>query len=517
MDAVADPHWKLLPHGRFRVRVLIALIQHHWFIRLRWVFATLATLLLLFERLGPGGEGRPWVLWVVVGAIFVVNAGWTLVGRSLRSVFASAESASGIVVRDVVVFVNAQMAVDIFLLTMILRFSGGVENPMAVFYLFHMLIAALLLKPLNALVQGAWALALYAALGIGECVEWIRPPYPFVGGVAANGLHTNWTYVLTGIAVLAAGIVGTLYFTLQISLRLDEQEAELLRSNDALRQSREAIEKLQDKRLRFLRTAAHQLKSPLTGIEMLAGLIRDGVVGADGVVHIVQRIIGRCREAIVQVGELLTLARIEQSSATRHRPSVTRVIEALEAIAARYRPQAEAKELCLATRFDLVEQALIAVERRDFEDCVGNLVDNAVKYTPAGGTVTLAAETQQGLLRLTVRDTGMGIATESLEEIFEPYHRGNAALAANIPGTGLGLSVVREVAEQAGGRIEVHSREGEGSEFVLLLPLAGPPTSAEKTGSSEPDVELEGKRGDGRAEDGEDIGCSIASSPGKAC
>jgi signal transduction histidine kinase len=74
-------------------------------------------------------------------------------------------------------------------------------------------------------------------------------------------------------------------------------------------------------------------------------------------------------------------------------------------------------------------------------------------------------------VRIEIRDNGMGIAGSSLESIFEPFHRGNEALAANIPGSGLGLTIVREIVEQARGRITVTSQPGQGSEFVLWFPL----------------------------------------------
>ncbi len=502
--------WTMMPHGGFRVRVLVALISHQWFIRLRWIFVLATLLLLQVERFHDGGVDRPALMWMAAVALGVVNLAWTGIGRRLsRGLDADAERSDD-ALRRVVAFINAQMAVDIFVLTVLLRCSGGVENPMAIFYLFHTLIAALLLKPLNALLQGSWALAMFATLGLGECFGWITPHYPFVAAQAASATHTDVLSVLVSVGVLAAGIVGTLYFTLQISSRLDEQERELFETNVALRKSREDVIRLQEKRARFLRTAAHQLKTPLTGIEMLAGLIRDGVVAGDAVPSMVGRIIRRCQEAIVQVTELLTLERIERAA---HEPRTIDGVEvrpALERLAARYRGQARAKGLTFESRISLnegtappdegghaeveadrtersagasakgkrrrgeraVARGRIGVERRDFEDCVGNLLDNAIKYTREGGSVTLTASDLDGGLQLSVADTGIGIPDEAMDNLFEPFHRGNAALAEGIAGSGLGLTIVREVVQQARGRIDVRSPEGGGAEFVLWFPWA---------------------------------------------
>jgi signal transduction histidine kinase len=105
------------------------------------------------------------------------------------------------------------------------------------------------------------------------------------------------------------------------------------------------------------------------------------------------------------------------------------------------------------------------------DELVGNLVDNAVRYTPAGGTVTVEVDSIEGEAAVSVRDTGPGISPEDLERIFEPFYRGSAQ--KNIPGTGLGLPIVKRIAERHGGRVEVQTALGKGSTFRVFLPRAG--------------------------------------------
>jgi signal transduction histidine kinase len=470
----------MFPHGRFRARALIAIIRGQWFIRLRWMFLIAASALLILDRIHLPDFKRPWAVAICIGLVGVVNFIWWLVGRHLlgevyRGVGPSAENLS-----RVVSFLNAQMTVDLLLLTGILRFSGGIENPMAIFYLFHMLISALLLRPLNAALQGCWALFLYGGLAIGECAGLITPHYPFLNWAAELEIHSDWSYVFTAIGVLGAGIFGTLYFTLQISSRLDDQERELFEANRALEQSQEALQELQARRSRFMQTAAHQLKSPLTGIEMLADLIRNGVVESAGVPDVVRRIIKRCQEAIVQVTELLTLARIGDAAPTRHEKASTDPRSVVEKIVVRFTEQAQAKDIKLEVDFAHATGARARVEQRDLEDCVSNLLDNAIKYTADGGSVSVTTSSTPQRLSISVKDTGMGIAEEQVDSIFDPFRRGNLALAANIPGSGLGLAIVREVIEQAHGNVDVRSTVGKGSEFTLSFPRQDAPGSREK-------------------------------------
>jgi signal transduction histidine kinase len=110
-------------------------------------------------------------------------------------------------------------------------------------------------------------------------------------------------------------------------------------------------------------------------------------------------------------------------------------------------------------------------DQSSLDELVGNLVDNAVRYTPAGGLVTVEVDATESGAVIFVRDTGPGIAEEDREHIFEPFYRGHAQ--KNIPGTGLGLPIVKRIAERHGGRVEVRTAPGEGTEFRVFLPRAG--------------------------------------------
>ncbi len=473
----------LFPHGQFRSAVLLGMIRHRWFIRLRWIIVGIVLGLLALEAalITPSETfHRPRAVFITMMALVLVNLAWSLVGRLAFPFKANqaAESSRQLnpspkPLRRVTLFANAQMIVDLLFLTVLLRYLGGVVNPMALFYLFHMLIAALLLRPLNALLQGAWALLLYGALTVGECTGWVQPHYPLLPATVQAGLHTQWEYVAAAIGALAAGVFGTLFFTLQISAGLDKQECTLQETHGALSRSQESLRNLHVRRSRFLQTAAHQLKSPLATIETLAGLLRDRSPVDTQVRDLISRIIERCRTGTEQVSELLTLERIEQADTGRHESAATDVGEVARLAAVPFAERASAKGIRLiidAPSQDDSGTLAAAVDRRDLDDCIANLLDNAVKYTPAGGEVRLQVFADKRDVYVSVKDTGMGIAESSPDDLFDPFRRGNAALAAAIPGSGLGLTIVREVLEQCGGGVNVRSSPGRGAEFVLRLP-----------------------------------------------
>jgi signal transduction histidine kinase len=102
---------------------------------------------------------------------------------------------------------------------------------------------------------------------------------------------------------------------------------------------------------------------------------------------------------------------------------------------------------------------------------VTNLIDNAIKFSPANSTVTVSAHTDAPAMVIEVADQGNGISPEYLSSIFEKFYRVPRVTDVDVPGTGLGLALVREVAELHGGRVSVESRLGAGSVFSLCLPL----------------------------------------------
>jgi signal transduction histidine kinase len=461
---------------------LVTMLRLHWFTRLRWVFLAVAVVVLALEHIALPDVQRPVLgLTVVLVLLGGVNLAWMLFSHLLFRRFR--EEAAGDPQRFVELFANAQVSVDLFLLTCILRFVGGAENPMAIFYLFHMAITALLLRRWQAILQGVWAVALYAALAIGEWRAWIAPHYSFLPQCPGH-LYAEPEFVLASVVVLACGVFGTLFFTLQIAGRLRRREQTLREVNEALHQSQIAIRHLQQRRSRFMQTAAHQLKSPLTVIQTLTELIRGNVVPPEKVPETCTKIVQRCREGIAQVTELLTLARVQEADPARHERSEANVRAVIVSLCEHFKPVAEEKHVALTWQVPEDRELRLNVDPQDLSDCVGNLIENAIKYTPGPGSVTVSVTSgslDEALeeVSIAVADTGMGINPEILASkdgvpdhapIFDAFRRGENALTAGIPGTGLGLSIVREIVEQAGGRVRVTSCPGEGSTFTITFP-----------------------------------------------
>lgn len=454
-----------------------------WFVRLRWMFVFASCAVLAVERAIEPSMQRPAPLFAALATLAVVNVAWWGLARRLERSGAGDEPVRRPSRRILLAFAHAQMAVDLLILTAILRYSGGIENPLAVFYVFHMALGSLMLPAGHAASQGAWAILLYAGLALGELRGVIAPHYPLFASLARLDAHSNAAYVGAAIGAMACGIFGTLYLAGCMSRRLRRREDQLRRANEALRMSQTAIHDLQQRRSRFMQTAAHRLKSPLATIHTLAGLVRDDIVHGPDARGICERISRCCDEGIEHVGELLTLARVQDADPQRHRQAQADVCAVVADQCRRFQTVAEGRGVSLEWHAPAGEDLRVHVDPRDLADCIGSLIDNAVKYTPAAGAVSVRVErgetagTADRFVVVHVDDTGMGFDVGAVDavqadgaSIFDAYRRGNNALAAGISGSGLGLAIVRVVVEQAGGRIDVQSAPGRGTRFALSLP-----------------------------------------------
>jgi len=170
------------------------------------------------------------------------------------------------------------------------------------------------------------------------------------------------------------------------------------------------------------------------------------------------------------IGDYLDIARLEMGKTPlRHVP--LRIESVLERSLLLFEPLAQEKSIRLLRCFDhnlppmLGDADLLA---RVF----GNLVSNALKYSPAGTEVKAAVNAADGQIRVSVEDRGYGIPEEDMERIFQKFYRIPRLQDADVPGTGLGLTFVREIVELHGGTVTVHSTPGEGSVFTVCLPCA---------------------------------------------
>ena len=228
------------------------------------------------------------------------------------------------------------------------------------------------------------------------------------------------------------------------------------------------VRRLETVRQDFISNISHELRTPLASLKALTETLRDGALEDP---KAAPRFLGRIEtevDALTQMAtELLELSRIESGQVPLQRKAVP--AEAL-LLSAAERMHAQVERAGLILRLD-PPQAITEVwaDPPRLEQVLVNLIHNAVKFTPPGGEVVLAAQTEPGFVRFSVRDSGVGIPADDLERIFERFYKADRARSGG--GTGLGLSISRHLVEAHGGRIWAESTEGQGSTFYFTIPV----------------------------------------------
>jgi signal transduction histidine kinase len=227
-----------------------------------------------------------------------------------------------------------------------------------------------------------------------------------------------------------------------------------------------ALKNLDELRTRMLRMASHDLKNPLSVIKGYAELMLEE--DRDPVQHkMLSHILNSSNRMFALIGELLDSDRARLGQLKLLRLNLKSLVEAT---ATEFKIQIEDKKQVLTIK--LADSALwVMGDEPQLHEAIGNLISNAIKYTPEGGSITVAALGQQRKVQIMVIDTGIGIPKESQQNLFQPYYRVKSEATANITGTGLGLSIVKGVVDSHGGRIWIESEEGKGSKFFIELPL----------------------------------------------
>ncbi|MGB0113571.1 MAG: ATP-binding protein [Ilumatobacteraceae bacterium] len=217
----------------------------------------------------------------------------------------------------------------------------------------------------------------------------------------------------------------------------------------------------------FVTNISHELKTPVGAVAVLAEALIDEP-DAEVVQRLAERLVEEAHRVVQTIDDLLRLSQIESA------PLVDGVVDlnaVVQQAVARGRSVASGRGVSITT-LDPVAALSIRGDERQLVSAVGNLVENAVKYSNEGGVVQVRTRVDANTVEVMVADQGIGIPGRDLDRIFERFYRVDRARSRETGGTGLGLSIVRHVASNHGGEVLVSSHEGEGSTFVLRLPAA---------------------------------------------
>ena len=359
---------------------------------------------------------------------------------------------------------NFQITIDLILLTYFIHFSGGIENPFIFYFIFHMVIASILLTKKAAYFQATLAILLLSGILFGEQTG-ILPHYHLAGFVLDRVTSSSLYNGLGIYFVFSTTVYLTVYMATSIVDRLREGEEELAIANTKLEE--------QDRlKSQYVLMVSHDLQASLSTIQSCLKVVltklTDGI--ADKPREMIARAEERTRHLLDFVKDLLNLSRIRAArEIEKTKISLSQIIIK---ITDQFKMKMEEKELDII--IDNSSSTSVIVNVKTIEELIQNILYNAIKYTPRRGQIKIhTRETEKGnFIQSSFEDTGIGIPEEDIPHVFEDFYRSKNAEVLEKNGTGLGLSISKQIVEAHGGKIWVESQNGKGSTFIFTLPKA---------------------------------------------
>src|SRR3954468_24888973 len=291
-----------------------------------------------------------------------------------------------------------------------------------------------------------------------------------------------------GISLFAVSciliFVGLVLWSARVLRNTDKERVDLLameqqaranaeRARSEAEAARAQAERANNSKTDFLAVMSHELRTPLTAIMGYEELLSDGITGP--VTELQRQQLGRinasARHLLGLIDEILTFARVDIGRERVRWESIS-VNHTLGDAAALVEPMASAKSIHFYIHL-LEEDQAIQTDSTKLRQMLVNLLSNGIKFTDHG-EVRVTCAVSNGILEVRIADTGVGIPAENIEDVFQPFWQAEQTATRRTGGTGLGLSVTRKLARLLGGDVTVASRMGEGTTFVLTLPMKAP-------------------------------------------
>lgn len=349
---------------------------------------------------------------------------------------------------------------DMLAMTGAIYLTGGETSPLFPVYAIEITVVALLSNVGLTVISAGIVLALYTTMTLlvhAGVLEAHPPPVVTAGGLTHAYVAIDLVYAFFVLAVPT-------FFTARILAALRAKQR-------ALEARTEALIEAGKQKSQFMANVTHELRTPIHGICGLSDLVEAGIYGpvTDKQREAARSIKRSARSLLQLIDDLLELSRADAGKLA-FKPEDCDVREIVEQVVASVKWMIGTKELALETE---VERDLprVFTDARKLAQVVLNLLSNAVKFTPEGGRVTVRVRREGDAVAIAVVDSGVGIPESEQRRVFEEFRQVDGSAERKFGGIGLGLALVRRLADAMSARISLESKEGVGSTFTFVVPL----------------------------------------------
>jgi signal transduction histidine kinase len=426
----------------------------YWLTRLRWIAIVCVPVCTYVCGNVLNIALREVPMYAVAALLLVYNVAVTVL---LDQVAKADQKVSSRTVKRII---HLQICADLILLTVLLHFSGGIENPLVFFFIFHMVIASILLSRRESYSQATFAVLLFGLLILLEHKQFIS--HYCLKGFVPHCLQESTLYVVGTFLVFTTALYVAVYMANYIAIRLKHTEHAYREANVMLQEK----DRIKDE---YVSRVTHDIKGHLATIQGCLAVVVDRMEGKldDQEADLITRAHARSIKLTNFVRALLRLTQMRLSNNLEM--GEFSMGEALRNAAGTVKPKAGDKSITLSCNIDASADMVLG-NQFSIEETLANLLLNAIKYTPENGTIDASTTSDEGSVLVKISDTGIGIPREEQSRVFDEFFRATNAKRAERDGTGLGLSIVKYIVERHGGQIQVESQEACGTTFKLTLP-----------------------------------------------
>lgn len=420
-----------------------------WSIRLRWMAVSgyfVATLISSYtlDLVIPYD-----IIWVLVGTLSFINLIYYVILKLVKEFTFKGE----------LVFLQIHIFVDLIFLTLLLHYSGGIENPVFLFYVFHVVMSSIIFPGMIPALVSTLAVILLSLLVYLE-YNAIIPHYC----IFETGVHKNLTLIFLTLIIFTITIYVTMYICTtfmrlfrDIKRQIDEKNLKLT--------------EMDKQKSQFFLFSSHELKSPIVAIKSsIDGVLQSYKDQLDGrSSNILRRASSRAQQMLNIITEMIYLSRNRIDLVESEQDELD-VLAILKEVIEQEHSHADSKFQKIQTDIPHGPASIKGI-KEDFRKVFGNLLSNAIRYTDEKGVIEINARADINNLWIDFTDNGIGIPEKDLKKVFHEFYRAENAKRLIAFGTGLGLSLVQQIIKNYQGDISVKSELGKGSTFSIHLPL----------------------------------------------
>jgi len=363
-------------------------------------------------------------------------------------------------------FAFNQIVVDLLAIIVINYYTGGVESPFYMFFVFHMIIGSMILPGFAIYTIAGSVVFIFIFLCFLEYLG-IIPHYSF-GNLSHLGNYKDLRYII----IISVSFSVLIFFSVILSNYITR--AHFIRSQK-LKEALDKIEEAEKTKMKYTMGIVHEIKSPVVGVQSNLDLVLEGYSGIidEKAKNRINKARARTDEAINIINDVLNISKVKLLEHIKMEE--IDVFNLVSSVVKKKNSDAILKKIHVQIA-DFRKTKIISGDRIMLELALSNLIGNAIKYNTPGGNVEIILKNSGEDMVIVVADDGIGIPDDDKEKLFSEFYRSSDVRRKGVEGTGLGLIVVKEIIEQHKGGIvfnspsRISSEGRKGTEFIIYLP-----------------------------------------------